>query len=421
MYRAGRGTVVADLGAALGTDRLTSDDVFRSVLQRVPDDDVAWASLGPAAQAFARATAGTLPPPTSAPALVAAWWRARSWAEQQAVLRDAPQAVGAADGIPAVARHQANLMFLERRDAEMAGMIAAASRDEFSSSALVRSTAIGGLQRHRDAIAALRAELVVPRSRPLYLLSVDPMGRGRAVVAIGDPDSSAAVATYVPGTGSGLASLGDELARADAWSTGAAQFGTRDVSTVAWVGYESPPNLGGAAFDAYALAGAPALVAFQQGLRASHRGEPARTTIVGHSYGNSVIAAAASDGRSLAADRLVLVASPGLELTSVADLHLDGVPPEQMGGRVFALVHENDAIRWTGPIHSGSPYEPGFGAQVIETEPFRLVPADPDPGFMAIRSPALDGLWAHGDYQAPESTEQRTISALIAGAPVPPR
>ncbi len=421
VYRAGRGAVTADLGETLGTDRMTSDDAFRSVLDRTPDSEAAWASLGPAAQAFARTTAGTLPPPSSAPALVAAWWSSRSWTERQAVLHDAPQAVGAADGVSAVSRHQANLLSIERRDAELGSLIAAASTAGFSSSVLVRSAVVAGLQQHRDSIAAVRAQLATPRSQPLYLLSFDSAGRGRAVVAIGDPDTAAHVATYVPGTGSDVSSLGAELDRADAWSAGTAEFGTRDVAAIAWIGYESPPGLTAAGHDSYADAAAPALVAFQQGLRASHQGPPAHTTVVGHSYGNSAIAAAASEGRSLAADRLVLVASTGLELSSVADLHLDGVAPDRVSDRVFALVRENDIIRWTEPVHRGSPYEPGFGARVIETEPFRLIPGSADLGLAGIRSPALDGLWAHGAYQAPGSMEQRTISALIVDAPVPLR
>jgi hypothetical protein len=430
-FRPGRGVVTADLGEALGTGAMTSDDVFRARLDRSPDPDAAWAALGPAAQAFARATAGTLPSAAGGPALRSAWFGSRNWAEQQAVLHDDPQAVGAADGLPASVRHQANLLVLDRREEELAALIAAPPSSAvegstpawstFDQSALVDGFLRATFQRERDSIRSVRLALTVPRSQPVFLLNVDPAGRGRAVIAIGDPDTAAHVATYVPGTGSDIGSLGGELDRVDAWAAGGAAHGTRDVAAIAWVGYESPSDVVVATRDAYADAAAPALTAFQQGLRVAHQGTPANTTVVAHSYGSSVVAAAASGGRSLAADRLVLVASTGLELTSVTDLRLDGVSADEMHRRVFALMHANDFIQYTGLAHGGSPYAADFGGQVMVTDGYELLPDGADPGLLDIRSPFLDLFHAHGAYQHPGSVEQRAISALIVDAPVPVR
>ena len=423
VFRPGRGLVPGDLGDALGTAGMTADDVFRRQLARSGDDGAAWAGLGAEEQAFARATAGALPPVAVGPAARAAWWRSRSWAEQQAVLHDRPQAVGAADGLPARVRHQANLLELERWDAELGSLMDAVDREVIDVPDPARGAVLAGLQGQRDVIAAVRVQLALPRSQPVYLLAVDPAGRGRAVVAIGDPDTAAAVATYVPGTGSDWGTLDGELTRIDAWAAGSAEFGTHDVAAIAWIGYDSPAHVLAAAYDSAADAAAPALVAFQQGLRASHEGRPARATVVGHSYGGLVIAAAASGDRSLAADQVVLVGSTGLELGSVRDLHLDGVPPDDMADRVHAIRHENDAIQQTGFVHGGSPYEAEFGATVTIVEPDQLLPGwyestlDLGPHVFD----AWEALAAHGAYQQPGSVEQRLISAEIVGARAPVR
>ncbi len=440
VFRAGRGTVTGDLGSALGTDGMVSDDVFRSGLRRAPDADTAWAGLGPAAQAFGLAAAGPLP---ASPAARAVWWRGRSWTEQQAVLHADPGAVGAADGLPAAIRHQANLLALQRREAALDaalavgdpalagrpvtvdaarygrgyGISAGVDSDEHATAAAT-AMALAALRTEKATITAVRTQLSTPRSRPLYLLAVDPAGRGTAVVAIGDPDGAAAVATYVPGTGSDAGTLGAELDRADAWGSGAAEFGTHDVSTIAWIGYAAPSDVGVAAFDASADAAAAALVGFQQGLRVAHRGRPARATVVAHSYGGLVVAAAATGGRSLAADQLVLVASTGLEVDAVSDLRLDGVPAAEMGERVHAVRHENDAIRHTEPVHGGDPYDPAFGAEVTITGARTVMPAWWE-AFDVLPDPldAWDAVAAHSAYQEPGSVEQRLISAEIVGRP----
>ncbi|MEP6981682.1 MAG: alpha/beta hydrolase [Nakamurella sp.] len=428
----GRGVVPADLGTVLGTGTLVGNDHFRSGFAGPDADETRWAALGESARAFALATAGAFPPPVGGPAPLAAWWTSRSWTEQQAVLHADPRAIGSTDGLPVTARDQANRLALDGREGQIqaaldAGDPALAGVEIdpldpgvfLGGAALARGVALGALHREKETIGLMRSELESPRSQPLYLLDADLTGRGRAVVSIGDPDTADHVATYVPGAASDVGGLGGELDRVQAWADGTAEFTARSTAGVVWLGYDSPRDVIEAAHDAYADAGAPALVAFQQGLRVAHQGAPSRNVVIGHSYGALTVAAASTGGNVLAADGLLLIAPVGLEVGSVTDLHLDGVPPEEVGDRVLSMLHRNDAIQASTVAHPGVPYNTAFGARVIVTGSY----GDADDGLWrwdltgitGAVDGVLDAVGAHGDYQQPGSVEQRMASAFLAG------
>ena len=82
---------------------------------------------------------------------------------------------------------------------------------------------------------------------------------------------------------------------------------------------------------------------FQKGVHASHLGPPAHTTVIGHSYGTLVVGAAAST--ALAADDVVLVASPGIDVDHVQDLRLAGIDPAENRHHVYATASPTDPIR----------------------------------------------------------------------------
>ena len=70
-----------------------------------------------------------------------------------------------------------------------------------------------------------------------------------------------------------------------------------DVSVTTWMGYDSPMNVfTDAPSTSYAHDGAPALDSFQAGLRASHvdvaAAGPSVNTVIGHSYGSTLVGAA---------------------------------------------------------------------------------------------------------------------------------
>jgi pimeloyl-ACP methyl ester carboxylesterase len=77
---------------------------------------------------------------------------------------------------------------------------------------------------------------------------------------------------------------------------------------------------------------------FQDGLRASHEGPPARQTVLGHSYGSLVVGTAAATP-GLAADSVVFVGSPGVGVDSASRLHVPG-------GEVWASTSRTDVIQY---------------------------------------------------------------------------
>ncbi len=144
---------------------------------------------------------------------------------------------------------------------------------------------------------------------------------------------------------------------------------------------------------------------FENGERASHVGAPSIDTVIGHSYGSTLVGAAASGGHQLAADNLIAVGSPGMLVDHAADLRLDP------GGHVYAMRARNDVIgaagaatQWTlGP----EPDEPGFGATDLRADPG---PASP------FGLPSID---APSSYWNPGNTALANMGSIIAGMPPP--
>lgn len=100
----------------------------------------------------------------------------------------------------------------------------------------------------------------------------------------------------------------------------------RAVSVTTWMGYDSPMNVfTDAPSTSYAHDGAPALDSFQAGLRASHddvaAAGPSVNTVIGHSYGSTLIGAAGVAGY-LDANNVVTVGSPGVLAEHATDLNL---------------------------------------------------------------------------------------------------
>ncbi|WP_305786166.1 alpha/beta hydrolase [Symbioplanes lichenis] len=254
-------------------------------------------------------TPQTHPTPTpfcTAPApKVHAWWQSLTPSQRDDVTARQPAWLGALDGVPAAARDRANRILLD------------------------------GMHLPGDLAARLDAE----SGSRAYLMAVDPGGDGRAVVALGDPDGAAAVVTHVPGMTADLASYRGELTRADRLAVRAAELvPDRPASVVMWLGYDAPDNLLEAAGRSSAVAGADQLRRFQEGLRVTHQGEPARQTLLGHSYGSLVVGTAAAQP-GLAADSVVFVGSPGVGVDHAAELR---VPRSE----VYAMTAFSDPVQW---------------------------------------------------------------------------
>ena len=102
--------------------------------------------------------------------------------------------------------------------------------------------------------------------------------------------------------------------------------------------------------------GGPVLDNFQQGLYATHDpSDPLHTTVIGHSYGTTVVGEATQAPGGLRADDVVLAASPGINVDNAAAMHVpDGT------SHVWATRDDNDPIVWAEGFHNTGPGHPGL-------------------------------------------------------------
>ena len=213
--------------------------------------------------------------------------------------------------------------------------------------------------------ATLAARITHGDGDPVRVLGCDPAGRGRAVVALGDPATATDVAVLVPGSDIDLSTLDDPAEpqrRPLGWARALYAAAGPDSAVVLWVGYPTPQGLGvDAATGRLARAAVPALVAEVAGLRA-RPGPAPHLTVVGHSYGAVVVALAAD---RLDADDVVLLGSPGARARDVAALHTRArVEVARTTGDWIARVPH---LRLGDLGHGTDPVSPGFGAVPLPT------------------------------------------------------
>jgi uncharacterized protein YukE len=346
------------VGARVETDdpaeALRLEGELRHALALAEASDAATAArlaeFGPAAP-----VAPPCVPPGRDPAGVAAWWRGLSPAQRRTLIVDRSELVGSLDGVPAADRDAANR-------ARLTALLA------------------DPLTPHRAALLAIRAALDRPGT---FLLGLSTDGSGRAIVAIGDPDTADNVVTSVPGLGGRLDGVAAELSRIGHLSDAARQAAPDEsTSVIAWLGYDAPDTLFEAASRGRAVGAEPALHRFQAGLRATHLGPRSHNTVVGLSYGSTVVGLT-GHAYGLAADDVVLIGSPGAGVAHAADL---GLAPSHVWGSTARHDVINAAANpvqvgvppllrpllgmhtdhlWYGP----SPAGPAFGGQVFTSAP----------------------------------------------------
>ncbi|WP_170224487.1 alpha/beta hydrolase [Actinokineospora cianjurensis] len=367
------------------------------------------------------------PPPNGTAAQNATYWATLSPAAREAVLRDHPEWIGKLDGVPTVVRDRANRVELERLRHTLPGAIDELRR-EFAAvdgkRAVLRYGMVQDLRTPADHFRAIqladRIEQMVgrlqgldaisdrlhsaqPGQPPAYLLGLSAERSGLAIVAIGNPEHADNVATYVPGTFSGHDGFGVDLARAEVMQDAATKASPgATTAVITWAGYHAPQTIGYAVDPIFADDAEKLLRDFQDGLALTHDPGPVNTTVVGHSYGTTVIGHTARD-LGLNADNLVFVASPGVGVEHASQLHLDGVRPGDMGGRVHATVSAFDPIGFSNipfdPIdaHGPDPAMRDFGGRFFLSD---------------VRSPVS----AHGDYWYVDSASLRGMTDVIVGA-----
>ncbi|WP_280393985.1 alpha/beta hydrolase [Nocardia brasiliensis] len=308
--------------------------------------DVAAASAAGATQGGLTAPA---PPENGTPQQNKEYWDAMDERQRREVIDRHPEWIGNRDGIPSVARHEANV---NRIDDERARL----TQDRDALKDQLRDAPDGArypnapdpYAAEKTKLAEVEAKLTdldsiekILKEHPLdpanpdkgarlLLLDLQSGDKGMAAVAVGDPDNADHVSVTVPGVSTTVQSLDGMTREAEAVQREAEKqlrlAGRPDerVASIAWLGYEPPPDLGlEAARSARAEDGAPELAQFFEGLDvASTRPDP-HLTALGHSYGSYTTALALQDhGRTQPIDDAVFYGSPGINANDEPDLGL---------------------------------------------------------------------------------------------------
>lgn len=312
------------------------------------------------------------PPAKGGPGDNAGWWDSLSAAEKKYIIDKHPGWIGNRDGIPAVDRDKANRAILAdekaRLEAEARRLQAELDDNIFGGTF---SNADAALEQVRDklkGIEAIEGKLNgsehLPENERHYLLGFSSADDGRAIVAKGNPDTAGNVATFVPGTGADLPGVGSLMDRGDMmWAAADKSDGTESTSVITWLGYDAPDGLHNATSKDYAQDARHSLDSFQDGLRITHEGgAPSHNTVIGHSYGSTVIGHTGRD-LDLDVDKMVFVGSPGVGVDNASQLNIDP-------GNVYATTAREDIIHEVPEfIHGNHPIDDDFGAHEFESDP----------------------------------------------------
>ncbi len=329
-----------------------------------------------------------LPVPGTSAEDINGWWRSLNQEQKDRLIAVHPPDLGNLNGIPVDVRSQINVAVMGddlRRVADTAEEYGASATDVLSTpgNCGLSATAIvryNNARRTRDGLVTSAGAKDLRGNRPeVFLLRYQPEafgGVGAAAIAIGNPDTAANTAVLVDGSGSGVREgtladtdgvrLYEESTRAD-W--------TKQTAVVIWVGYDAPNTV----FDPglyepnAARIGGRLLAADVNALAVTHQGKPTHMTVVGHSYGSTVVSDAATYG--MRTNDVVLVGSPGTDRAhSAADFHLSP------GGHLYVGAASGDAVTWSpgrvrpgliGPTLGGLGDDPsvdGFGSTRFKAE-----------------------------------------------------
>ncbi|MGW2305517.1 alpha/beta hydrolase [Streptomyces sp. NPDC001809] len=217
------------------------------------------------------------------------------------------------------------------------------------------------------------------------LLLFDGRDGGRSVEVFGDLAGATRIAVLVPGSDtrldshrfrSGAAALQRELGRGSA--------------VLAWLGYRTPATLSAAATTpGRAERAAPRLASFVRELAGA--APRARLTVLCHSYG-SVVCAAAADRLPVAA--LVFYGSPGTGADRAGDLRTAAAvwAGRATGDWIAHVPHVRVSLTFGRLGFGTDPVAPEFGARVFDA-----------------------GAGGHSDYLRPGSTPLRNMAGIVAG------
>ncbi|WP_037854446.1 alpha/beta hydrolase [Streptomyces sp. NRRL S-340] len=334
---------IADRIATALREACDIDERYSSALDKLKAapgltvDIKTWANVGSDVDAVSGAAEkylGKEIPFDKSPAERKEWWDHLSKEQREEYVAAFPEVVGSLDGVPALARDEANRENIQLLIAQLEGRDDAKSRSQL------------------EGMKEIQRKLLEhdPKMPPMYLLGIGTEGNGRAIVAYGNPDTAKNVSTYVPGLNTSLDAgfAGGDLKRASDIAIDAQSFDASSAS-IAWLGYDAPQ----AGFDSNlpqnvsnfdvmgadkAESGATNYNQFMAGISATNDHADPHITAVGHSYGSFTVGQAAQrHGGIPGVDDIVLVGSPGTGADHAQDLNVGK-------NHVFVGAADNDLV-----------------------------------------------------------------------------
>jgi hypothetical protein len=327
-----------------------SSQAYRSVDARVSqmyrelllelDQGGAGAPAGPAP-----VTNDGIPPAGTHPDAVHDWWQRLGEDARATAIAEHPDRVGWLDGVPAEMRDQANRILLDREIAHQRQLA-----EEYRSGPPDLSLQLSGAEAKIAALDAVRTRL--DGEPKAFLLGVSAEGDGLAVVAVGNPDTARQVLTYVPGMASDLTTVPAQVDRMDAIVARAPAH----TAAVLWLGYDAPDLGPQVLLESYARDAAEPLNRFQDGLRATHLGDPSYNVLLAHSYGTTTYGITAAE-RGVSADSVYLIGSIGTNQQSANGFLGTSTPNVYVTTHGPDVAHVLPWVDYYGPDPSRAPFD----------------------------------------------------------------
>ncbi|WP_399091718.1 alpha/beta hydrolase [Streptomyces sp. BBFR2] len=373
------------------------------------------------------------PPEGGSPKDNSSWWKGLTPEEQEEWVSLRPHEVGGLDGLPSVVRDEANRIVFAEKKAQVqkelngipkppanewtwitsGGYPAKVHTDEWMEWHRQYGDRYEKLTKAHDGMKSIQKRFDATGRDGLpeaYLLNFSAEGNGRAAIATGNPDTADHQAVYVPGTTANLGAIDGDIDRmTELWRQSNAVSPSASVSTITWLGYDAPQDIvKDSPFEHYAYDGAPAYRQFMEGLDASYSssGEPHRTAI-GHSYGTTLIGAAAETG-DLKADDVIFAGSPGVKVGSAGEID---VPKGHVWNEEADWDWVPDIGRWG---HGGSQWKFGGGTAIT--------PSDDVFGANQMNThaegsgpDATKGVEGHSDYWGKDTTALKNQALVVVG------
>ncbi|BCZ25266.1 alpha/beta hydrolase [Mycobacterium senriense] len=345
-----------------------------------------------------------IPPPSTNPEDVHRWWTSLTPQQRQRFMAEHPDQIGNLNGVPILARNDANLTVMNQ---DLDRVRVTAARNGVSVDDVLRDPAKFGLsatditryQNANETKLGLDHDAGDPlHPNPVYLFAYDPTafgGKGRAAIAIGNPDTAKNTAVIVPGTSSSVKGGWLHDGHNDAinlFEQANAADPNNPTAVIAWMGYDAPNGFDDVvriSTPELARTGSAALAQDVNGLWATHLGAAQHVTVLGHSYGSTTVADAFAM-HNMHANDAVLLGCPGTDrATSAESFHLDG-------GHVFVGDASTDPVGMLGHLDGAS--KKIFGENFFGNNP--SLGGDPAvDGFGSVRFraevPGSDGINPH--------------------------